>query len=890
MKVKPLSVFELNSDHLILTPNRRLSAWLARDYDKSMLNSGRVAWPQLHAVPIESWFVQQFESHSAANPTSVPTLLSRDQSRILWHQTLLQSDIPIHDAEGMVALCQQAHSLVHRWRLPESCWQIQNTPEQVFFYEAQRQYRLALEANNWLDMDLLPQWLVQYAKPDISQSVAYLHGFIDLHEPQLIAVKNWLSASKVGVEFSSQLSQPRADSQQRESYSSGYLTFDNRKNEFRSAIAWAVERHIQNPEKRYGVVVPNLQQESDGVRALCDDFFAVNEIAEVSSWHSLINITAGKALAGYGLASHLLLLLSSLHSTLSLDQWAVILKSPYLCANETTFLEHDRFVQYLKQKNRNQLRIKDLVHLWTQGFNSSVQCLLQPLLGELPSSKQQPVKYWITWLDQTLQRLNWAGFRVLSSVEFQIQERVHQVTSELVDVQLLMGDISFSHFRQELESRLRATRFQPQTDTAPIQIMGVLESSGINFDGIWLCESESTNWPAANQANPLLPRSVLREYKMPGSGPEREQHYAAQLLEGYCTAAPEIVFSWCQYQGDAENTLSPMLGHIQELKSFETAFILQSREMAQSEQLGALIEFCDDDVVGQPLLHSQLKGGSGIIKSQSQCPFKAYAEYRLNIRSTDEIQEGVKANDRGTLVHRVLEAFWKQVKNQQQLVKILQDSDHLDSLINQILEDEMIRFKTEVHLFPKALYELERQRTFQLVQDWVRSCEAIRAPFEVMETEQNRKLIVGGLELSLTVDRIDQLEDGSRIVIDYKTGLKTASSWLGARPEEPQLPLYVFLEPENTSGVYFGVLHSDKRSWYGLEQENTPFVGKRSRTINSPKEGWQDQLDQWKQALENLAAEIEDGVARVEPSRPLECGYCHLSPVCRIKERTHDIS
>lgn len=46
----------------------------------------------------------------------------------------------------------------------------------------------------------------------------------------------------------------------------------------------------------------------------------------------------------------------------------------------------------------------------------------------------------------------------------------------------------------------------------------------------------------------------------------------------------------------------------------------------------------------------------------------------------------------------------------------------------------------------------------------------------------------------MSVDRVDQLEDGRRIIIDYKTGAAIdTKNWASERLSEPQLPIYAAL-------------------------------------------------------------------------------------------------
>ena len=51
------------------------------------------------------------------------------------------------------------------------------------------------------------------------------------------------------------------------------------------------------------------------------------------------------------------------------------------------------------------------------------------------------------------------------------------------------------------------------------------------------------------------------------------------------------------------------------------------------------------------------------------------------------------------------------------------------------------------------------------------------------------------LEFAVSIDRVDRLADGARVLIDYKTG-NAAADWRGERPDNPQLPIYALLHPE----------------------------------------------------------------------------------------------
>lgn len=888
MTLTTLDLQRIGANDLILTPNRRLSAWLQRDCNELMLGSGKRAWNSLKAMPVDSWLLEQYDAlaliHTGDNP--LPRLLSPQQSRLIWQKHLARNMEEGTDREGMVQLCIQARSLACRWQLRNEDWNQGETEENRVFACTHEAYLAELQAQNWVDAAGLAALLLRESHNHLkSYDRVFLHGFNDLSEPQLISIGKLFERHGASVHFSGAATHP---------LNANTICLPDHQLQFKQALLWAINQYQNNPQGLFAIVIPNLQQQRSHLEKLCHDLAHANPGSLPAAWQNAINITAGRPLSSYPIISHLQLLLRAMHNTLLLNEWAVLIKSPFVKGGIRQFELRDSFVCWLRSNNRPQLswlQVQQQWHAFNSGRGENQEQSEAPLsLADASLSQvrfKKSVSQWLQWLQQTLKQLGWLSEFTLDSETYQVNQRLQETLQSMVELEGFLDNLSFSDFTQELFTQLKNTTFQPQTDTAPIQIMGVLEAASLNFDGLWVCECESQQWPQAATSNPALPRQTLRKYNMPGSGPDRELQYAKSILEGFRRCAPQVVFSWGQFQGDSQLLLSPLLEDLPATNAQATSLNAQSREQRLYEHRSAVLSVAADEV-GVPLSETHSKGGSGLIKAQSLCPFKAYAEYRLGIKQEDDLQDGVKASDRGTLVHRVLEAFWEHVENYSALQHLLSNELRLSEFLHELIEKELIRFKQDVFLQPEALYALERERTFNAVSQWLLSAESSRSNFVVDKLEKRQKISLAGLELSLTADRIDVLEDGSRIIIDYKTGLKTTSSLLGERPEEPQLPLYALLDPTNTTGIYFGIVRPDKAEWHGLQSTTTAFSASALRTVKIPEEGWEEQVSAWKLSLEAIAIEYQQGVARVAPLSDSVCQFCHLGPVCRIKEHNHD--
>jgi ATP-dependent helicase/nuclease subunit B len=191
---------------------------------------------------------------------------------------------------------------------------------------------------------------------------------------------------------------------------------------------------------------------------------------------------------------------------------------------------------------------------------------------------------------------------------------------------------------------------------------------------------------------------------------------------------------------------------------------------------------------------------------------------------------------------------------------------------------------------PARYLELEQKRLTRLVTAWL-DYESTRLPFEVIETEACRPITLAGLTFKVRLDRLDRLNDGSVLVIDYKSGDVSPKAWELPRPDDVQLPLYAgfAVDPEQDarrSGVRQappwrpGLCRMRGRTGChavsGLK--STSSLAKNCLTA--------EQLIDWRDTIEQLARDFLAGRAEVDPRDPPKtCERCGLQTLCRIQER-----
>jgi ATP-dependent helicase/DNAse subunit B len=291
------------------------------------------------------------------------------------------------------------------------------------------------------------------------------------------------------------------------------------------------------------------------------------------------------------------------------------------------------------------------------------------------------------------------------------------------------------------------------------------------------------------------------------------------------------------------------------------------------------VEEIEDTERVQALPDHVIRGGARILELQAACGFRAFAEQRLWSTEVEAPELGMDALESGTVVHRVLEYFWDDVKTQSALRAMtpVERAQQLEACIVRALARTAELSSTA---WDEAYLDMQLTRLRKLLSAWL-DLELERSPFEVKLSEkQFDDVRVGPLHLSVRMDRVDVVE-GGEVVIDYKTGLASPSDWLTDRPNAPQLPLYAILsDPDQLQGVAFGLV----RAGEGMELKGyATSEGVLPKRVKMKAPSLAAQVEDWRRVLERLAEDFAAGDARVEPNKyPTTCQRCAQRILCRL--------
>jgi len=465
---------------------------------------------------------------------------------------------------------------------------------------------------------------------------------------------------------------------------------------------------------------------------------------------------------------------------------------------------------------------------WSAAFSDILEAAKWPALDNITDAEQQAVDYW------------------------------RNALSELASLGLVSPPLTLNQALSHLRSIL-SRPCELGDWSSPVQILDAAECEGMEFDNVFILNACEEAWPPQAALSPLIPYKLQRLHQVPASTPaslleERERKTRSLFA---CAKSVQVT-----YTGNLAPSIRPYVSII--------APVTMPSQPPPSTELES-----QEDWQAPALLQSQtVHGGAGIIKSQSLCPFKAFAEYRLNARGDDEASIGYDALERGECAHKALELIWQELGTQQKLKSL--SAEELKSLVQKQIENAV---KADSSGPIRALTSLaERDRLVNVVLQWLGIEKERATPFSVERLEEKRKVELAGLKLELRMDRVDRLSNGSLVLIDYKSGAQTTKKLEGERPQEPQLLVYAAVIDEPIDGVYFGELRNRKARPVGHgARKHFP----KQRGSQEHANDWDEFLASSKDTVFRLANEFQQGAAAVDPISGA-CAYCRIKPICRV--------
>lgn len=856
---------------LVLTPTARLARAQKHRLSRTRTEAGETAWRAPEVLAISSWLGILGET-ALLNGLSEQVPIGGAQARLLWQQVI---DADVFVGEPRVhALCERAWRTIHEYRLPQP----RDWPELLLSEDsrrfrdwAARFERLCDERgviDEWALAARLPSWIAG-GRFELPERVELI-GFERRPTPLIEAVLDALQG--IGVELHGRpeavvAALPAALELQE---------FIDPDDELAAAARWARARMEADPDGSIAVVVPDLIGRLARVERVFRQVFdppgfALDE-GSAQAWH----VSLGPPLADWPLAADALLVLRLEPGRIRQAEAGRLLNSPYLRRAEPE----------ARARAAAQGRLMNDAPFEVTAYELAAACSISGARGfardigqwqEIRNSKRDRAwpSDWVGRFQTELEALGFGRGRALDSVEWQVLARWHRLLEDFAMLDAVQqAPITRAEAVRLLAERARASTFRERNPGCPVEILGVEEALGSSFDALWITTLDSAHWPGAPRRDPLIPGPI--QAAIPQATGDGQLQQARLDLAGLLRAGDDLALSYARGSDNAP---------VQPTRLVPDARLAARAPEPLPDPVQA--EIVVDDARAPAFARQDSPGGIGVLREQSACPFRAFAQHRLGARDLESPLPGLSTAARGSLRHSALETFWRGLRGRDALLALSDEAlqqriaDAADQALGQLVQ----QYRRALSSAAQALEKASLTRTLQR---WL-ALERERGDFRVHALEQKIELDFAGLKLRGTIDRIDRTDAGM-LLIDYKTGAAGRSDWKpDPRIADPQLPAYALASDAAPVGIAFGRLKPDDLRFDGVAGDapgvpGVSVVGDEKGQWNVAAD-WHALLQAWRDNLDGLARAFVGGDAAVDPRKPDVCTYCHLQALCRIDER-----
>ncbi len=294
-----------------------------------------------------------------------------------------------------------------------------------------------------------------------------------------------------------------------------------------------------------------------------------------------------------------------------------------------------------------------------------------------------------------------------------------------------------------------------------LQVLGFMEARGLSFKNVFIVSMSDSVIPDIKEINPLIPKEVINLLNI--GYLQRETDIQKYQFYGLISGAKAVSLI---YPYDNVNVRSRFIEELVWKKQYETKqlksvtinnAILHSKLFSNNKP-----EFAKTNEIKNYLLNFKYSATS--IDSYMKCKLRFYYKYVLKLGEQTDYDDDYENINIGNCVHDFLNKMFHSGLTKEMLLGL--DKVYYDEELDKKIDEYFKNAKTgKMYLLRKLL---------KLKLNDFRNAE-IKRPFKiVLETEKDfsSQIEVNQTKYNLVarMDRIDENEDSTISIIDYKTG------------------------------------------------------------------------------------------------------------------------
>jgi len=890
----------IENEHSIICANIRLAQYLKHQYSYKQLQKGLKSWETPDILTWNTW-VRRCWSDLKVRHKGLELLLNQTQEVLLWQKVIeeqVDSNFLWH-IPSIAGQAQSAWQIMKEYRIPEFADSEELGRDHRIFRTWSRAFREQCRQNNWIDASSISEriGIDRVRELEMPNSGIVLMGFDELAPHQQEFIRKLKESGVKVIQFQ----EPEGLDAEIQVVQCNEIS-----EEIRFAAQWAKQKMQENSQAKIGILIPGLREHRQSAANAFEEALSSGNLGYDNENTPLpFSITLGRSLLDYPMIAVVFNLLVLKPHALTLPQISNLLRTPFISGYEEERASRALLDEKLRGRNQQIFTMSEIkfhvaqmhkkgycLKLFARSFSSFCEYQQSLPARSAPSS-------WSEHFANMLEKIGWPGERRLNSDEQQQNEAWGSVLEKLASIHVVKSGVTRSEAFSVLRREAGDQGFQHHTPESPIEVMDPQGAAAMRFDHVWMLGMNENTWPRPVAPNPFIPIRLQSRHGVLHSDTQLFLDWTERLQQKIIRSSQNAVFSYSGYDGDRPLLGSPLLPR-QERCDIENS-LSEATSFQQMIFESSKIEEVHDSKAPAAVNYS---GGTSIFIDQSQCPFRSFAKHRLHSRALEEPDIGLNPMERGLILHRLMQLFWLDVKSHEELIKRSPEA-HVElvaSLVDQEIQARRQKFPS---VFTPKFSNIEAARLKAVMTSWI-EMEKNRKPFRVRDLEFQVEQSLQGVNFRGRVDRIDELDDGSLAIIDYKTGVQSIGDWAPARPRDPQMPLYAVTLPGNIAVVVLAIMkQGDGFGYRGLASRQDVFDS--SSTSKGPvrkfeddlsirkkflfgedaeDKTWTDLLNQWRKDAESLAIEFREGHAPVKPTDNYVCQYCDQGLFCRIHEIT----
>ncbi|MEA3306060.1 MAG: PD-(D/E)XK nuclease family protein, partial [Candidatus Omnitrophota bacterium] len=354
-------------------------------------------------------------------------------------------------------------------------------------------------------------------------------------------------------------------------------------------------------------------------------------------------------------------------------------------------------------------------------------------------------------------------------LNLKIADRIYSIKEELENAsfagEYFAKDDIFKLFRNILENEMAAFAGSPLKG---LQVLGILETRSLNFENVIVMDANEAVLPRLRVRDPLIPRDIALELGLEIR--KKEEEIQRYIFTRVISAAKNVHLI---YEENSEKEKSRFVE--------ELIWQAEKRQNAFNVMPAPRVSFSVDVMPSRMEIKKtaemigflkHLRYSASSIDRYVHCPLRFYYDYVLGLKEKEEFREDPQGREIGKFLHELLEDTFRKFTGKKPCI----DDVFRMEFFEEFGRKFRISFARKMKADSFLLESVMRRRLERFLDNEEMNGRRRVEKIFYLEKKFYEKIEFDGSAFAFTyvVDRVDKLEDGSVLILDYKSGIGKA--------------------------------------------------------------------------------------------------------------------